>query len=100
MARYKLTQKAVDDLSQIWRYTYERWSENQADKYYQLLIDSFDELAGNPGLGKSYSGVIVDLFGLRSGRHIIFYRKIEEGEIEIIRILHEQMDIKNRTKEK
>ena len=36
MAKYFLTHKAVDDLSKIWEYTYEVWSENQADKYYQL----------------------------------------------------------------
>ncbi|RLC87435.1 MAG: type II toxin-antitoxin system RelE/ParE family toxin, partial [Chloroflexi bacterium] len=41
------------------------------------------------------------LFGLRVGRHIVFYRKIQfEGkEIEITRILHERMDLKNRVKE-
>ena len=33
MAKYHLTNKAVDDLSEIWDYTYEVWSENQADKY-------------------------------------------------------------------
>ena len=100
MAKYNLTKKAVDDLSQIWYYTFEKWSENQADKYYQMLIDNFDELAGNPGLGKSYSDVVGGLLGFRSGRHITFYRKTEESEIEIIRILPEQIDIKNRTKEK
>lgn len=32
----------------------------------------------------------------KAGRHIIFYRKIEENEVEITRILHDQMDLKNR----
>ncbi len=100
MAKYKLTNKAVDDLTQIWNYTIDRWSENQADKYYQMLLDNFNEAANNPDLGKNYSGVIENLFGIRVGRHIIFYRKIEENEIEITRILHEQMDLKSRIKEK
>jgi toxin ParE1/3/4 len=100
MAKYKLTNKAIDDLTQIWNYTIGRWSENQADKYYQMLLDNFNDVANNPDLGKNYSGVIKNLLGFRAGRHIIFYRKIEEGEIEIIRILHEQMDLKNRIKEK
>ncbi|MDP9954950.1 plasmid stabilization system protein ParE [Epilithonimonas hungarica] len=34
MAKYLFTKKAVDDLSEIYEYTYEFWSENQADKYY------------------------------------------------------------------
>jgi Plasmid stabilization system protein len=100
MAKYKLTNKAVDDLTQIWNYTIDRWSENQADKYYQLLIDNFNDVANSPDLEKNYSGVIENLLGFRAGQHIIFYRKIEEDEIEIIRILHEQMDLKNRIKEK
>lgn len=31
MAKYKLTNKAVNDLTRIWNYTIDRWSENQAD---------------------------------------------------------------------
>lgn len=31
----------------------------------------------------------------KAGSYIIFYRKTEENEVEIIRILHEQMDLKN-----
>lgn len=77
-----------------------KWSENQADKYYQLLIDHFNKIANNPDLGKSYSGVIDNLLGFKVGRHIIFYRMIKDDEIEIARIIHEQMDLKNRTKEK
>ena len=100
MAKYKLTNRAIDDLTQIWNYTLDKWSENQADKYYQMLLDNFNEIAKNPGLGKNYSGVIENLWGLRTGRHIIFYRKVEENEVEITRILHEQMDLKNRMNEK
>ena len=100
MGKYKLTNKAVDDLTQIWNYTLNKWSENQADKYYQMLLDNFNEVANNPDLGKNYSGVIENLLGFRAGRHIIFYREIEENEIEIIRILYEQMDLKNRIKDK
>ncbi len=30
MAKYELTNKAVADLNEIWEYTLENWSENQA----------------------------------------------------------------------
>ena len=100
MAKYKLTIKAVDDLSNIWNYTLEKWSEKQADKYYNMLVDSFNEIARNPKLGKNYSDIIENILGIRAGRHIIFYRKTQDYEIEITRILHEQMDLKNRIKEK
>jgi len=100
MPDYKLTPKAVEDLTGIWNYTVEKWSEKQADKYYRLLIDNFDELSRNPGLGKSYSDIIENILGFRVGRHIIFYRIIQSNKIEILRILHEKMDLKNRIKEK
>ena len=96
MAKFKLTNKAVDDLARIWNYTFDRWSENQADKYYFMLLESCNEVACNPELGKEYTGVSENLLGFRAGRHIIFYGKFEENEVEIIRILHEQMDLKNR----
>ena len=33
MANHVLTTKAIEDLSIIWNYTWEVWSEKQADKY-------------------------------------------------------------------
>lgn len=100
MANYRFTNKAVDDLTRIWNYTFRKWSENQADKYYYMLIENCREVAINPELGKNYSEVIENLFGFKAGRHIIFYRRIENDEVEIIRILHGQMDLKYRIKEK
>jgi toxin ParE1/3/4 len=99
MATYQLTNKAVNDLSRIWNYTFDNWSEQQADKYYHLLLDCCQNLANNPDLGKKYEGVAKELFGFRINRHLIFYRKMRDKSIEITRILHEQMDIKNRVKE-
>ena len=96
MAQYKLTNKAVDDLTRIWNYTFDKWSENQADTYYLMLLENCNEVGCNPELGKNYSGVTENLLGFKAGRHIIFYRKIEENEVEITRILHEQMDLKDR----
>ena len=96
MAEYKLTTKAVDDLSMIWNYTIDKWSEYQADKYYFMLLETCYEVACNPDLGKNYSLVSENLLGLKAGRHIIFYRKNEENQVEITRILHEQMDLKDK----
>lgn len=96
MAKYELTNKAVEDLTGIWEYTIEKWSEQQADKYYNLLLDSCQDIANNPDLGKNYDGITKNLFGLKTNRHIVFYRKRIKQPIEITRILHERMDLKNR----
>jgi toxin ParE1/3/4 len=96
MAEYKLTNKAVEDLSKIWNYTLETWSEKQADKYYEMLISNFQEIADNPKLGKNYEGVTQSLLGYKTNRHIIFYRILNTSYIEITRILHVRMDLKKR----
>lgn len=100
MATYRFTNKAVEDLSKIWNYTAGEWSEDQADKYYKMLLGFCREAAANPVGGKNYEGIVKNLFGLRANRHIIFYRIISVYEIEIIRILHGRMDLRKRIVEK
>ena len=96
MAKYHFTRRAVNDLIEIWDYTVEEWSENQAEKYYNLIIVSCKDLADNPKLGKSYGIVTLNVLGYRCGEHIIFYREISRNEIEIARILHSMMDLKSK----
>lgn len=99
MASYFLSNKAVEDLSKIWEYTYEVWSENQADKYYFELLQDCKEIAEKPFLGRNYNEIIEDLLGFKSGQHLIFYRIIDANKIEVIRILHSRMDLKSRIQE-
>jgi len=96
MAKYKLTNKAIEDLTKIWNYTFEAWSEKQANKYYEMLIWNCQEIADNPSLGKKYNGITQNLLGIKTNRHIIFYRNVNDEYIEITRILHERMDLKKR----
>ena len=99
MAELSLSKKAVQDLSKIWDYTCEAWSENQADKYYDLLIEACHEIAKSPEIGNNYDEIEKDILGCRVGKHIIFYRKIKPTDILVLRILHESMDLKNRIEE-
>ena len=96
MSKFLFSRKAVNDLDEIWDYTVKIWSEKQAETYYLLLIESCNELAKNPAKGKNYDIVEKDILGCKTGQHIIFYRKISENEIEIIRILHGMMDLKSK----
>ncbi|MEY2702046.1 MAG: Toxin ParE1 [Bacteroidota bacterium] len=95
MAKFYFTNKAVEDLGEIWNYTVKTWTENQAEIYYSLLIDSCQELANKPNQGKSYEVVEKNVLGFKTGQYIIFYRIVAEKEIEVVRILHGMMDMKN-----
>lgn len=96
MSKYHLTNRAIEDLTDIWIYTVENWSEEQADRYYEMLLGSCAEVASKPNSGRVYGQIMNDLFGISSGRHIIFYRVITLGTVEITRILQERMDLKNK----
>ncbi|SHJ98105.1 type II toxin-antitoxin system RelE/ParE family toxin [Epilithonimonas mollis] len=99
MAKYFFTNKAVEDLSNIYEYTYYFWSEKQADKYYEELISFCQMLSENPNIGKKYSEIDSDIFGFLANRHIIFYRIPGINEIEITRIIGSDMDLKSRLKD-
>lgn len=99
MPKYNLTNEAVEDLTNIWNYTFEKWSEKQADTYYKMLLENCQNIADAPEIGKNYDGIRIELFGVKANRHIIFYRKFSDRPIEITRILHERMDLKNRLDE-
>lgn len=94
MAKFYLSNKAVDDLNDIWDYTVNTWSEKQAENYYLLLMNSCQELANKPNLGKSYDAVEKNVLGIKTGEHLIFYQIVSQKEIEVVRILHGMMDIK------
>ena len=93
MGSYHLTHKAVKDLKQIWLYTFEQWSEKQADTYYMEILQHCEKVAKNPAVGRSYHYVVDDVRGSKVNKHIIFYRPTDLNAIEIIRILHERMDL-------
>lgn len=97
MDEIRFTRKAVEDLSDIWNYTADMWSERQADDYYRLLIASCRKLAGNPVLfGREYKDLGTGIYGFKVNKHIVFYRIVVDEGIEVIRILHERMDLSNR----
>jgi toxin ParE1/3/4 len=96
MADYILTNKAVEDLTEIWVYSTEAWSESQAEKYYILLVQTFRKLAINPGLGNKYKTLEDDVFGFKIGQHIIFYLSRLKEDILILRILHVRMDLNTK----
>jgi toxin ParE1/3/4 len=91
---YKLSKLAESDLEKIWLYTFEEWSLEQADYYLDLILDEIEYISKNPKSGKDYNDIIKGYFRSRVKSHFIFYKiNWKEETVEIIRILHEQMDI-------
>ena len=99
MAKLSFREKAIADLSDIWEDTVSNWSESQADKYYRKIQRACEEISSDPAVGRRYKEISHNLLGFKTEKHIIFYHVPNKGEVEIIRILHEKMDLNNRIKE-
>lgn len=93
---YKISVKASEDIENIWLYTFENWSFEQADRYVNLIFDEIEYLADNPNSGKDFSHIRKSYRCSKVKSHLIFYRLVEKQNIEIIRVLHQRMDIENR----
>jgi toxin ParE1/3/4 len=93
-----ISEDAISDLENIWLYTVEKWSVEQADRYYNLIFDEINFICSNTSAGKSMEHIRKNYRASKVKSHIIFYRLIENTSIEIIRILHERMDIENQLK--
>ena len=97
---YKISKEASNDLEKIWFYTIETWSAEQADRYLNLIFDEIEYLCQKPNSGSDFSHVRKDYLRSQVKSHFIFYKINEkQSELEIIRILHQQMDIENRLNE-
>ena len=96
---YRISEKAVDDLENIWTYTLHKWSIEQADRYYNLIINEIEFIAKNFLTGKSMDHIKIGYRASIVKSHLIFYRKSEDNKVEVIRILNQRMDIETRIKE-
>ncbi len=98
--KYKISQEANRDIENIWLYTYENWSLKQADRYFNLIMNEIEYLTENPGFGKDYSQIRKGYFRSRIKSHLIFFKiNRKNEEIQIIRSLHQRMDIESRLNE-
>ncbi len=93
MPPFKLTQKAKDDLIGIARYTEQIWGREQRRLYLKGLDTMFHTLAANPALGQACDDIQPGYFKQLEGQHLIFYRRGTHSTIEIIRVLHQRMDV-------
>lgn len=98
MPDFRLTQKAMDDLRSIARYTQEKWDRDQRNKYLYMLDEGFNSVARQPEIGVACDYIRSGYRKYHVGRHLIFYRQGSDC-VEIIRILHERMDLPSHVAE-
>jgi toxin ParE1/3/4 len=87
---YRLTPRAVIDLEDIWLYTFQNWSLEQADRYQNEIMAAVAALANGTRKGRPVD-IRAGYFKYMTGSHHIFYRR-SDLSLDIIRILHQSMD--------
>jgi len=95
---YVLSPAAEADLDGIWQYTSETWDIDQADRYVTQLIEAFSAVATGALRGRPIEEVRTGYLKIAAGSHFIVFR-LAGAKIEIIRILHQRMDIPSRLTE-
>lgn len=104
--RLRLAEPALKDIDEIWSYTAEVYDVDQADAYEALLWQAIRDIRDAPerpssrkrdDLGQAVRTYHIELSKGRSGtgikapRHVLIYTLHFEGEVRILRILHDRM---------
>ncbi len=92
MAGYVLSPAARADLESIWDYTVMNWGEAQAEEYTRNIQVACEALSTGRLVSQSAEDVRAGYRKVRVGSHVMFFRT-QAGDAEIIRILHQSMDV-------
>ncbi len=88
----RIQQAASHRLDDIYRYTRERWGEAQADRYVTGLFDAFSRIGSHGVVSRPVPAAFgVDGYVCRYEKHLIYWRRLSNGDIGIVTILHERM---------
>ena len=91
MTHIVITPRAAADLDEIWDYTAERWSENQAERYIRDIWSAIEAAAASPRQTRACDDVRPGYRKQLTGSHVIFFKLIPGG-INVVRILHQRMN--------
>ena len=92
MSRHVTLRPAAQaDVSDIWAYTVEAWSEAQAETYLTGLGQAFDQLAAFPEIARLRVEFAPPVRIFAYQQHLIIYT-VEDTLIDVIRVVHSRAD--------
>ena len=83
---------AQRDLSTSWDYTEKTWGIEQATAYTRNIQRTCNGLITGDTISRDAGAIRAGYRKAAVGRHVIFLKLEASGDIEIVRILHSQMD--------
>lgn len=94
MTGYTLSVEADQDFTDIYEYSIYQFGMAQADEYAGNLIATFELIAERPKSAPMRNDLVYGLRCRMSGSHAAYYLQDENGNVLIVRILHQSMDAK------
>jgi toxin ParE1/3/4 len=92
VGQVRIQEAASWRLDEIYRYTRERWGEPQAQRYITGLFDAFNRIESHGVASRPVPAEFgVQGFFFRYERHFVYWRRLSNGDIGIVTILHERM---------
>ena len=88
---FVLTPSAGRQLKEIWRYTRQVWSRDQAVSYTNRIKAILEHICLRPEIGRPVDRIASGLRFRKAGQHYIFYFTLAT-QIQIVGILHGRMD--------
>jgi toxin ParE1/3/4 len=88
---YRLTPAARHDLEDIWLYTAQTWTMAHADRYTDIIVDTFDRLLFMPEMARERPEFDPHVRIHSSAEHLIIYR-VERDHLIILRVLGAEQD--------
>jgi plasmid stabilization system protein ParE len=100
MAVIRIQAAASHRLDEIYRFTRDHWGTEQADQYIVSLFEAFEKIETRGVMSKPIPAAFgVDGYFFRYQRHIVYWRRLSNGDIGIVTILHERMHQIDRFRE-
>lgn len=87
-------------LDEIYRYTRDRWGEAQAEAYLTGLFAAFEKIETRGVMSKPVPAEFeVEGYFFRYEHHFVYWRRLSNGDIGIVTVLHERMHQLDRFKD-
>ena len=99
MPRFVLSVRAKKDITSIGRYTAKTWGKLQRNRSLSEITNAFNILTTPKFPHVRCTEFQQTFYRYNVGKHIVFYDIIEKDTIEIVRILHQSMDIPTQLSE-
>jgi toxin ParE1/3/4 len=96
----RVQEAASRRLDDIYRHTRDRWGAVQAERYITGMFEAFDRIEAHGVVSQNVPAEFgVEGFFFRYEHHFIYWRRLPDGDIGIVAILHERMHQIDRFKE-